>query len=239
MLKSVLCSWFDSLHAPGCILSTPGSRHTVTAIGTTNKPNAVDIKLRRGGRFDREIVLLSTSQEDRAKLIALKLRSFFTAVGLGTAVKVEQSGASVLTAVADAVSQRTGGYVAADIALLCDTAFTKYSLHDSGDHLDCIAATTTSTSTGSVSLLPFPSKSRLLASFDVAMAGVQPSCLRGVSMTVNSHVRQNELSPAGRFTESCCGNLCCVVLCCAVAVSVGCDRAFCGEGRATTGFYVH
>lgn len=168
VIKSALCSWLDTLPE---VLKSSGNTagHTVALIGTTNKPNAVDMCLRRGGRLDREVILVSNSPADRSKLIELRLRS---AVGLGAEAGEAETDTDIISRVASTVGQSTGGYVAADISMLCNTV------------LDVL---------GGLSHHRELTVQQWLDAFDVAMVKVRPSCLRGVSLSVDGRMSLDDV----------------------------------------------
>ncbi|MDI6888101.1 MAG: CDC48 family AAA ATPase [Methanocellales archaeon] len=82
------------------------ARGDVVVIGATNRPNALDPALRRGGRFDREIEIGIPDRNGRLEILHVHTR------GMPMAEDVD------LKAFAD----RTYGFVGADIASLCKEA---------------------------------------------------------------------------------------------------------------------
>ncbi len=81
-------------------------RGKVIVIGATNRPNAVDPALRRGGRFDREIEIGVPNKEGRKEILQIHTR------GMPLAKDVDL----------DKLAEVTYGYVGADLATLCKEA---------------------------------------------------------------------------------------------------------------------
>ncbi|MFZ2071343.1 MAG: CDC48 family AAA ATPase [Halobacteriota archaeon] len=82
------------------------SRGQVVVVGATNRPNALDEALRRGGRFDREIEIGIPSRNGREQILQVHTR------GMPLAENVN------LKELAD----HTHGFVGADLATLCKEA---------------------------------------------------------------------------------------------------------------------
>lgn len=82
------------------------SRKNVIVIGATNRPEALDMALRRPGRFDREIELRAPDREGRHEIFQIHTR------GMPLAEDVSL----------DELADRTYGFVGADIAALCREA---------------------------------------------------------------------------------------------------------------------
>ncbi|MCX9014545.1 MAG: CDC48 family AAA ATPase [Candidatus Methanoperedens sp.] len=82
------------------------ARKNVIVIGATNRPEALDMALRRPGRFDREIELRVPDREGRLEIFQIHTR--------GMPLEEDVS--------LDDLSARTYGYVGADIAALCREA---------------------------------------------------------------------------------------------------------------------
>ncbi|MBU5678540.1 MAG: CDC48 family AAA ATPase [Candidatus Aenigmarchaeota archaeon] len=82
------------------------SRGKVIVIAATNRPNAVDPALRRGGRFDREIEIGVPDKEGRKEIFQIHTRG----MPLDKSVDI------------DKLAERTYGYVGADIAAVCKEA---------------------------------------------------------------------------------------------------------------------
>ncbi|WP_440952387.1 CDC48 family AAA ATPase [Methanococcoides sp. FTZ1] len=81
-------------------------RKNVIVIGATNRPEALDMALRRPGRFDREIVLHVPDQDGRLEIFQIHTR------GMPLADDVELN----------ELAETTYGFVGADIAALCREA---------------------------------------------------------------------------------------------------------------------
>ncbi len=82
------------------------SRKNVIVIGATNRPEALDMALRRPGRFDREIELRVPDREGRREIFQIHTR------GMPLAEDVNL----------DDLADRTYGFVGADIAATCREA---------------------------------------------------------------------------------------------------------------------
>ncbi|KGK98777.1 ATPase AAA [Methanococcoides methylutens] len=81
-------------------------RKNVIVIGATNRPEALDMALRRPGRFDREIVLHVPDQDGRLEIFQIHTR------GMPLADDVDLK----------TLAETTYGFVGADIAALCREA---------------------------------------------------------------------------------------------------------------------
>jgi transitional endoplasmic reticulum ATPase len=82
------------------------SRKNVIVIAATNRPEALDMALRRPGRFDREIELRVPDREGRREILQIHTRG----MPLAEDVKL------------DDLANRTYGFVGADIAAVCREA---------------------------------------------------------------------------------------------------------------------
>jgi transitional endoplasmic reticulum ATPase len=82
------------------------TRKNVIVIGATNRPEAIDNALRRPGRFDREIELRVPDKSGRREIFQIHTRS----MPLTPDVDIDE------------LSDRTYGFVGADIAALCKEA---------------------------------------------------------------------------------------------------------------------
>ena len=82
------------------------SRGKVIVIAATNRPNAIDPALRRGGRFDREIEIGIPNQEGRKAIFQIHTR------GMPLADNVDR----------DELARVAHGFVGADIEALCKEA---------------------------------------------------------------------------------------------------------------------
>lgn len=82
------------------------TRKNVIVIGATNRPEALDMALRRPGRFDREIELRVPDREGRLEILQIHTR------GMPLAQDVDLGD----------MADRTYGFVGADIAAMCREA---------------------------------------------------------------------------------------------------------------------
>ena len=82
------------------------SRKNVIVIGATNRPEALDMALRRPGRFDREIELMVPDRDGRREIFQIHTRG----MPLGEDMNL------------DDFADRTYGFVGADIAAMCREA---------------------------------------------------------------------------------------------------------------------
>ena len=81
-------------------------RNEVVVIGATNRVDAIDPALRRGGRFDREIEVSAPNKEGRREIFDVHTRTMPLADNVGL----------------DEYSEKTHGFVGADIEALCKEA---------------------------------------------------------------------------------------------------------------------
>ncbi len=86
------------------------TRGEVTVIAATNRPNALDEALRRGGRFDREIEIGIPDRNGRLEILQIHTR--------GMPLAEEMSEGQGMQEIADI----THGFVGADLASLCKEA---------------------------------------------------------------------------------------------------------------------
>jgi transitional endoplasmic reticulum ATPase len=82
------------------------SRGQVVVIGATNRPDALDPALRRGGRFDREIEIGVPDKDGRREVLQIHTR------GMPLDEKVDL----------DEIADTTHGFVGADLEMLCKEA---------------------------------------------------------------------------------------------------------------------
>ena len=82
------------------------TRGQVVVIGATNRPDALDTALRRGGRFDREIEIGVPDKEGRQEVLQIHTR------GMPLDEKVDL----------DEIADTTHGFVGADLEMLCKEA---------------------------------------------------------------------------------------------------------------------
>ncbi|CEP23503.1 AFG2 [Cyberlindnera jadinii] len=88
-----------------------GSNGRVVIVAATNRPNSIDIALRRPGRFDREVEIGIPDIEARHSILNLYLNR----------IKYHTLSADEISNIAS----KTHGYVGADIASLCEQAVSK------------------------------------------------------------------------------------------------------------------
>lgn len=84
-------------------------RGQVVVIGATNRVNAIDVALRRPGRFDREIEISVPDRNDRLEILQIHTRS----MPLSKDVNLKE------------LADNTHGFVGADLAALCKEAAMK------------------------------------------------------------------------------------------------------------------
>jgi transitional endoplasmic reticulum ATPase len=97
---SQLLTLMDGMHSGP---TRSSSLKPVLVIAATNRPNAIDLSLRRFGRFDREIDLGVPDEIGRLEILHIHTRS----MKLDDSVDLE------------ALARETHGYVGADLAELC------------------------------------------------------------------------------------------------------------------------
>nr|QNO43834.1 VCP-like ATPase [Methanosarcinales archaeon ANME-2c ERB4]QNO43926.1 VCP-like ATPase [Methanosarcinales archaeon ANME-2c ERB4]QNO44479.1 VCP-like ATPase [Methanosarcinales archaeon ANME-2c ERB4]QNO45211.1 VCP-like ATPase [Methanosarcinales archaeon ANME-2c ERB4] len=85
------------------------SRGEVVVIAATNRPNAIDPAMRRGGRFDREIEVGVPDSDGRLEILQVHTR--------GMPLDSDMQGRGM-----DELAEVTHGFVGADIASLCKEA---------------------------------------------------------------------------------------------------------------------
>lgn len=88
-----------------------GSNGRLVIVAATNRPNSIDIALRRPGRFDREVEIGIPGVEARHDILKLYLKK----IKHHTLTKDEISN----------IASKTHGYVGADIASLCEQSVSK------------------------------------------------------------------------------------------------------------------
>ncbi|MCE8426436.1 MAG: CDC48 family AAA ATPase [Candidatus Methanoperedens sp.] len=135
------------------------SRKNVIVIGATNRPEALDMALRRPGRFDREIELRVPDREGRREIFQIHTR------GMPLAEDVNL----------DMLSDRTYGFVGADIAAMCREAAMN-SLRRILPEIDL-----------ELKEIPKETLDKLIVTrsdFDDVMKDVQPSALREILFEV-------------------------------------------------------
>ena len=116
-------------------------------------------------------MLTATTTADRELLIYNYIKDFFTRnLGLDTGEGLDFDKGGILGRVAGAIGIKTGGYVAADLRLLCSEVYSTYtSSRDGCDSLNV-------------------DEMLLIRSFHAGMERVKPSCLRGITVSVPDNV---------------------------------------------------
>ena len=82
------------------------TRGEVVVIGATNRPDALDPAIRRGGRFDREIIIGVPDKNGRQEVLQIHTR------GMPLDEKVDL----------EVIAEKTHGFVGADLETLCKEA---------------------------------------------------------------------------------------------------------------------
>jgi len=124
------------------------SQQNVIVIGATNRVDSIDPALRRGGRFDREVEIGVPDETGRREILEIHTNE----MPISDDVDV------------DNISERTHGFVGADIAALCrEAAMEALRRIDTKDDADDIQNT---------------DKEILTKDFEKAMGGVEPSAMR-------------------------------------------------------------
>ena len=135
------------------------SRGQVVVIGATNRPNAVDPALRRGGRFDREIEIGIPNREARLEIITVHCRG----MPLADDVNLED------------ISKITHGFVGADLQALAKEAAMN-ALRRILPELDLEQESIPAETLEKIKIVQ--------ADFSKALTEVQPSALREVFVEV-------------------------------------------------------
>lgn len=86
------------------------ARGEVIVIAATNRPNAVDLALRRGGRFDREIEIGIPDKTGRLEILQIHTRGMPLSEDMAEDKGMRE------------IAEMTHGFVGADIAMLCKEA---------------------------------------------------------------------------------------------------------------------
>lgn len=100
---SQLLTLMDGMHSGS---SRTSVMKPVLVIAATNRPNSIDLSLRRFGRFDREIDLGVPDELGRLEILRIHTRS----------MKLDE------TVDLEAFARETHGFVGADLAELCTEA---------------------------------------------------------------------------------------------------------------------
>eukprot|EP01031_Cornospumella_fuschlensis_P039823 gene39823-48489_t len=167
-LTLAMCDWMDQQAALANGSSRAGE---VYVIGTTNRAEDVPAPLRRGGRLEKEISVLSTPS-DRSRLIQTMIEEML-AVNKEPAVKSEDNSQKrdeshkdeeIARRLGAEFAERTGGYVAADLYAVVREMRDLVSPDNYGDF------------------------QAMSVAFSQAMRKIPPSCLRGISVTSHSKI---------------------------------------------------
>lgn len=153
MMKQYLYGWFDRQSRR----NWSGSNEYVVA--TSNCADDVDVGFRRGGRLEKEIDV-SMSPADREALLSSLLQNVVAAVP-----RDMEGHYDIALPIASAVSQRCGGYVAADLVALATEASRLLS-SAMGSECDCAVV--------------------LQACVLQAMKTIKPAALRGATVQLSS-----------------------------------------------------
>ncbi|MCE7735758.1 MAG: CDC48 family AAA ATPase [Candidatus Heimdallarchaeota archaeon] len=138
------------------------ARHNVVVIAATNRPNAIDPALRRGGRFDREIEIGIPDENSRKDILEIQTR------GMPLEENVDL----------DILAKRTQGFVGADINILVKEA----ALHS-------IQRVVPELELGGLKEISIQILQKIIVTmedFDKALTEVSPSSLREVIIEVPS-----------------------------------------------------
>jgi len=133
----------------------------VVVVGATNRREAIDPALRRGGRFDREVAVPIPDRDDRLDVLRTHTREMPLADDVDLA----------------ACADETHGFVGADLASLTREA-TMRAVDRAGDEIDAVGS---DQSTGTAVAREL---SVCDADFQAALAAVDPSALREASVDV-------------------------------------------------------
>jgi transitional endoplasmic reticulum ATPase len=150
-------------------------QHTYCMIATSNRSEDIDSNFRRGGRLEYELHVLNRP-EDRRLLLISYLQYFYDSLpskpSQDIPLYLQYMSKEMIDTIASEIAEKTGGYVAADIANL---------IRELSDPLQ--------------SLLFSPAncvedeiinrlKEQILALFASTMQTILPSCLRGIFIAV-------------------------------------------------------
>ena len=180
VVTQTMCEWFDrhqhqfDSHKDKS-QTTDGKNAIVSScvIATTNRAQDVNSSLRRGGRLEMEINVTST-REDRLSLVQFLLKQLFTSLVANFRSETEVE----IGKLAVYVSDRTGGYVSADLAALVSKAV---EVHETQ-----VAGSDRGSNTNGAFNASIEDINLWIESFDAALTMVSPSCLRGVSVKAPS-----------------------------------------------------
>lgn len=188
-IKLRICQWFDEQHH----YSSP-KLSNVVLLATSNRGEDIDQCLRRGGRLEHELHVLNTI-EDRQVLLHTYLQA------LQNSLLQQQLDGNIWNTIAaedilwlsQVLAEKTGGYVAADIANVIREVETNLVLAHP-------LSTSEHEKTGE----------KLMKVIEDAMRIIQPSCLRGISIqlpkltfddVIGCHEAKKQLQQVLAFTN--------------------------------------
>lgn len=157
-------------------------QHTYCMIATSNRSEDIDSIFRRGGRLEYELYVLNRP-EDRRLLLISYLEYFLDALTVSPSTSIpplyiQYLSKELLARIATEIAEKTGGYVAADIANL---------IRELSDGLQSFLFTPITDD----HLLDMKKedieehlKQQIFTLFATTMQTILPSCLRGISIAV-------------------------------------------------------
>ncbi len=164
-------------------------------VATSNRAEDIDVMFRRGGRLEHEINVMNT-QDDRNRLFSSYLHGL--ALLNDSSVVHFENKDSDIAEIAGYCAEKTGGYVAADIAsLIREVAL---ALTNESENVSAVV----SKSSRAISKLEF------IQLMEDSMKSVPPSCLRGITVqlptitlddVVGYHDAKRELTKALSFSS--------------------------------------
>jgi SpoVK/Ycf46/Vps4 family AAA+-type ATPase len=164
----MLCQWMDELQNHTHQKNGNGNNNNnICVIATSNRSQDIDARFRRGGRLEMELYALNTP-DDRVELVFTYLsQQQNCGSGENWSSIVSQFTEEELKRISDRLGDRTGGYVAADIANLVSQLPKQFQQFISTHNHNAI-----------------DKEEILLELFDQSMKEVVPSCLRGITVSV-------------------------------------------------------
>jgi transitional endoplasmic reticulum ATPase len=157
VIKAMLCEWLDQL-----AFSLEATETSYCLVATSNRAEDIDMLFRRGGRLEHEINVLN-SQDDRTRLMKSFLINLLNEKNIFELIHNQET---VVDSIAEFLGEKTGGYVAADLAALVR----EVSLQRIWEVIEW-------RNLGDDDL-----RKKLIHWFTCTMASVPPSCLRGVTI---------------------------------------------------------
>jgi len=178
-IKTKLCAWLDT---PLSSTSAQSFAQTYCMVATSNRSEDIDPIFRRGGRLEYELHVLNRT-EDRKTLLATYLQHLLHNLqqqqqqdqqSSQSLLNLQHVNDKVLQSICQQVAEKTGGYVAADIAAL---------IRESASALETYLLSSTSIALSSVVQTNTLIK-EVVRCISIIMKTVPPSCLRGISITL-------------------------------------------------------